>query len=120
MGAPDRWDIFCRVVDNLGDAGVCWRLSRQLAHEHGVQVRLFIDDLASLARLEPAVTLAERQTIDRIEVLRWNAAWSNDEPADVAIEAFGCGLPEAYATSMVRAYPRLRAQVLEHNPERLA
>jgi hypothetical protein len=19
-----RWDIFCRVVDNYGDAGVCW------------------------------------------------------------------------------------------------
>ncbi|MFY8015694.1 MAG: elongation factor P maturation arginine rhamnosyltransferase EarP, partial [Limnohabitans sp.] len=21
------WDIFCRVIDNHGDLGVCWRLS---------------------------------------------------------------------------------------------
>jgi hypothetical protein len=25
-------DIFCRVVDNYGDIGVCWRLARRLAH----------------------------------------------------------------------------------------
>ncbi|MGP1615462.1 MAG: elongation factor P maturation arginine rhamnosyltransferase EarP, partial [Pollutimonas bauzanensis] len=23
------FDIFCRVVDNFGDIGVCWRLARQ-------------------------------------------------------------------------------------------
>ena len=114
MGAPDRWDIFCRVVDNLGDAGVCWRLSRQLAHEHGVRVRLFIDDLASLARLEPAVTPAERQTIDGIDVLRWNAGWSNGEPAGVAIEAFGCGLPDAYVAAMSCAARPMLWIVLEY------
>ncbi|MER2540956.1 MAG: elongation factor P maturation arginine rhamnosyltransferase EarP, partial [Azonexus sp.] len=21
-----NWDIFCRVIDNYGDIGVCWRL----------------------------------------------------------------------------------------------
>jgi len=25
------WDVFCRVVDNFGDAAVCWRLARALA-----------------------------------------------------------------------------------------
>jgi len=25
--AKTRWDIFCHVVDNFGDAGVCWRLA---------------------------------------------------------------------------------------------
>jgi uncharacterized repeat protein (TIGR03837 family) len=29
---PD-WDVFCRVIDNFGDIGVCWRLARQLAGE---------------------------------------------------------------------------------------
>ncbi|MFQ6691327.1 elongation factor P maturation arginine rhamnosyltransferase EarP, partial [Bordetella pertussis] len=24
-----RADIFCRVIDNLGDIGVCWRLARR-------------------------------------------------------------------------------------------
>ena len=26
-----QWDIFCTVIDNYGDAGVCWRLASQLA-----------------------------------------------------------------------------------------
>ncbi|MFM8152214.1 MAG: elongation factor P maturation arginine rhamnosyltransferase EarP, partial [Polynucleobacter victoriensis] len=26
-----RWDIFCQIVDNYGDAGVCWRLARALS-----------------------------------------------------------------------------------------
>jgi hypothetical protein len=25
-GRAQRWDVFCRVVDNYGDAAVCWRL----------------------------------------------------------------------------------------------
>ncbi|WP_157072023.1 elongation factor P maturation arginine rhamnosyltransferase EarP, partial [Cupriavidus sp. HPC(L)] len=39
------WDIFCTVIDNFGDIGVCWRLARQLAQEHGHAVRLWVDDL---------------------------------------------------------------------------
>src|SRR5690606_8677707 len=45
---PQRWDIFCRVVDNYGDIGVCWRLARQLASEYRLQVRLWVDELAAL------------------------------------------------------------------------
>ena len=33
------WDIFCNVIDNYGDIGVCWRLARLLANEHGLAVR---------------------------------------------------------------------------------
>ena len=36
-------DIFCRVIDNFGDAGVMWRLARALRAE-GYAVRLIIDD----------------------------------------------------------------------------
>jgi hypothetical protein len=28
-------DLFCAVIDNFGDIGVCWRLARQLTSEHG-------------------------------------------------------------------------------------
>ena len=56
--SPFDWDIFCCVVDNFGDIGVTWRLARQLKQEgalpiHGneVQVRLWVDDLASFARI---------------------------------------------------------------------
>ena len=26
-----QWDLFCRVIDNFGDIGVCWRLAADLA-----------------------------------------------------------------------------------------
>jgi hypothetical protein len=42
------WDIFCRVIDNYGDIGVCWRLARQLANEYPYQIRLWVDELAAL------------------------------------------------------------------------
>ncbi|MGN6651986.1 elongation factor P maturation arginine rhamnosyltransferase EarP, partial [Trinickia sp.] len=38
-------DLFCAVIDNFGDIGVCWRLARQLSSEYGWQVRLLVDDL---------------------------------------------------------------------------
>ena len=34
-----QWDVFCRVIDNFGDIGVCWRLATQLAGQ-GQRVRL--------------------------------------------------------------------------------
>jgi uncharacterized repeat protein (TIGR03837 family) len=104
MSVPQRWDIFCRVVDYFGDAGVCWRLARQLACEHGVGVRLCIDDLPSLRQLEPRVTAAPSQHVDGIEVVEWTShSPSIRERADVSIDAFGCGLPQAYVDQMNRA-----------------
>ena len=58
MPASPRWDIFCTVVDNYGDVGVAWRLARQLAGEHAIAVRLFVDDLHALARLAPEIDAA--------------------------------------------------------------
>ncbi len=55
---PETCDIFCAVVDNYGDIGVSWRLARQLANEHGMQVRLWVDDLHSFAKLCPEVDAA--------------------------------------------------------------
>ena len=28
-----RWDLFCRVIDNFGDIGVCWRLAADLGYK---------------------------------------------------------------------------------------
>jgi uncharacterized repeat protein (TIGR03837 family) len=109
-----RWDIFCRVVDNYGDAGVAWRLARQLAREHGLDVRLWLDDLRPLARIAPALDAAHRtQTVDGVEVRRAEEAASAD-PAPVVVEAFGCGLPDAYAEAMARASPPPVWFVLEY------
>lgn len=85
-------DIFCTVIDNLGDAGVCWRLARQLTVEHGWRVRLLIDDPAPLAQLAPG-----QQVVD---VRLWAGDSTDLAPADVVIEAFACDPPPAYVTAM--------------------
>lgn len=104
MSAPRSWDVFCRVVDNYGDAGVCWRLARRLVTLRGAPVRLWIDDLAALAPLVDGLDVARsRQVIDGIEVRRWPEEWTPMAPAQVCIEAFGCGLPEAYAEALATA-----------------
>lgn len=96
-----RWDIFCRVVDNYGDIGVCWRLARQLAHEHGRELRLWVDDLTVAAKLVPGLQVdAENQQIDGITVRAWQPAFVVDDVAEVVIEAFACELPDPYLHAM--------------------
>jgi uncharacterized repeat protein (TIGR03837 family) len=85
-------DVFCTVIDNYGDAGVCWRLAKQLAAEHGWRVRLWIDDPAIIDMLAPGQTL--------IEVRAWTEKFSGIAAADVVIEAFACQLPAAYLPLM--------------------
>ncbi len=63
--SPLSLAIFCKVVDNYGDIGICWRLARQLQREHGVAVSLWVDDLASFRRICPAVDAGSRVAVDR-------------------------------------------------------
>ncbi len=80
-------DIFCRVVDNFGDAGVSWRLARQLANEHGAQVILWID------RPEIIALIATPGADSQVEVRHWNVATQHYAPRDVLLSTFGCELP---------------------------
>mgnify|MGYP001557012606 CR=1 FL=1 len=70
-----RWDVFCRVVDNFGDAGFCWRLARMLAVTHGLDVTLRIDRIDALARIVAGID-ADRadQRIDGVRVVSFDAA----------------------------------------------
>lgn len=96
-----RWDIFCTVVDNFGDIGVTWRLARQLVAEHGVAVRLWVDDLRAFERLCPQIDInAAQQWQQGVEVRQWSADWQPTEAADVVIAAFACQLPSAYMEAM--------------------
>ena len=113
MARKQLWDIFCTVIDNHGDLGVCWRLSRQLA-DAGHSVRLWVDDASALAWMAPAPaqtgkapTLTEVEGL-RIQVLPWAGAsdlpfLADLPPADVWVEAFGCPLPEAFLAHAVAA-----------------
>jgi uncharacterized repeat protein (TIGR03837 family) len=101
---PQPWDIFCAVVDNYGDAGICWRLARALVAEHGVRVRLFIDAPAALSRIAPAVDATlDAQQVENVEIRAWGSSQPDPqpvEPGSVVIEAFGCGLPSWYLAAM--------------------
>lgn len=95
------FDLFCRVIDNYGDAGVCWRLARQLA-AMGCPVRLWIDQFAVLARLLPELDPSGGgQRIQGVEILPWHQAERARAPhGGVVIEAFACTLPRAYEAGM--------------------
>lgn len=101
-----RWDIFCRVVDNFGDIGICWRLAKQLVDEHGLDVRLWVDDLISTKRLLPEFDMTLlRQQIRGVDIHHWQSEFRFDAVADVVIEAFACELPENYVLAMVAKQP---------------
>ena len=114
--AAERWDIFCRVVDNFGDAGVAWRLARNLAREHGKRVRLLLDDFAALARLCPDLDAgAERQSLHGVDITRWSSGpFAPRDIADVVVETFGCDPPPAYVLAMAARTPRARWINLEY------
>ena len=96
------WDIFCTVIDNHGDLGVCWRLARQLS-DAGHRVRLWVDDASALSWMAPDVAAGLTPGID---VRPWSeatdpAALTPLVSADVWIEAFGCRMPDAFLTHFV-------------------
>lgn len=101
------WDIFCHVVDNFGDVGLCWRLARELTHEHAVAVRLWVDELASLARIAPELDPSrDVQMVQGVRVSRWTPSIAWSEVPDVVVEAFGCELPAAYVQAMAARDPK--------------
>ena len=101
-----KWDIFSAVIDNFGDIATCWRLARLLHHEHGQDVRLWVDDLATMQRLVPDTRIdTASQRIDGIEVRHWVKDLPDVTPADIVIEAFGCPLPERFLMAMRETRP---------------
>lgn len=103
MRALPAIDLFCEVIDNYGDAGVCWRLARSLA-QAGCELTLWIDDPDRLRRLRPQLDMArEAQPLDGFVLRRWR------EPAyrgaDIVISAFGCRLPDDVLEAMAQQVP---------------
>ncbi|WP_374258465.1 elongation factor P maturation arginine rhamnosyltransferase EarP [Aquabacterium sp.] len=111
------WDVFCRVIDNFGDVGVCWRLACNLA-QRGHRVRLWMDNASALTWMAPALCWERHpnwgvQTgrMPGIEVVRWDdcdAVLTHDPDfaaGEVVVEAFGCNPPDAFVARMQRAVP---------------
>lgn len=102
--------IFCKVVDNFGDIGICWRLARQLQQEHGVDVALWVDDLQSFQRICPDIVIdAEVQQLASVTVRHWrnqDGVFSTGDIADIVIEFFACDIPPGYIAAMAACNPR--------------
>jgi uncharacterized repeat protein (TIGR03837 family) len=101
MASLKNWDIFCKIVDNFGDIGVCWRLAKQLQCEHQLNIRIFIDDLHVAKQIIPTLdpTLAQ-QSIQNITIISWHANTTFTNAAQVVIESFACELPPSYLALM--------------------
>lgn len=126
-----QWDVFCQVIDNYGDAGVCWRLADNLA-QRGQRVRLWIDDAAPLCWMSAEVAQARMQSLSAqtltsgdwlgeggvvigaqqaIQIMPWASAqqpgahqhWQAMPRPDVLIEAFGCEIPRAYLDALAES-----------------
>jgi len=87
-----RWDLFCRVIDNHGDLGVCWRLAADLG-SRGEEVRLWVDDPSALVWMAP-------RGAPGVSVIGWTSPAPDLEPGQVVIEAFGCDPPAAFVARM--------------------
>ena len=103
---PTSLAIFCKVVDNYGDIGICYRLARQLQREHGVAVTLWVDDLGSFHRICPALDPdADTQQVEHVTVRHWRgqaSPFTPQEVADIVIEFFAVDIPDTYIQAMAQ------------------
>lgn len=97
--ATSLWDIFCQVIDNYGDIGVCWRLACNLA-QRGQRVRLWVDDASALAWMAPVECAG-------VAVHPWPVGKiigsTFPPPGDVVIEAFGCQLSPEFIAALAHS-----------------
>ncbi len=95
-GATLAVHIYCAIVDNHGDIGVCWRLARQLANDYGRSIRLWVDDWAVAREFLPALPETPGPVaIEGVRISPWPLTEADgDLTGDVLIEGFGCALPE--------------------------
>lgn len=116
-----QWDIFCKVIDNFGDIGVCWRLAADLA-SRGHALRLWVDDASALRWMAPA-------GCDGVHVLPWpqdrkpldlDTAEFSRHPPDVLVEAFGCEIPPAFVAACAGAVDAGRLKPVWINLEYLS
>lgn len=94
MPTPDI-DLFCRVIDNFGDAGVALRLARRLVGL-GQTVRLWMDTRPAIGQPDDA---------QRFETCRWPDRFPAVTPANRVIALFGARLPETYLAAMATQTP---------------
>jgi uncharacterized repeat protein (TIGR03837 family) len=102
-----NWDIFCNVVDNFGDIGVCWRLACNLA-ARDKRVRLWVDDVSPLAWMAPC-------GYPNVEVIDCKNGLANDHNyvlGDVLVDTFDC----EFAINLVATQAVNTTATVENSP----
>ena len=115
--APKGAVIFCRVIDNFGDAGVTWRLAKRL-RDLAFPVTLVIDDFKTLGALvhdlDTTKTCAD---VRGIRIVNWDTFESEVNQGNLetiggtwpnlVLETFGCRLPDAVEKGLCDGLERL-------------
>ena len=102
-----NWDIFCNVVDNFGDIGVCWRLACNLA-ARGKRVRLWVDDVSPLAWMAP-------NGCTDVEVIDCKNGLANNQNyvlGDVLVDTFDC----EFAINLIAVQAVNTLDIVENSP----
>lgn len=96
--------VLCKVVDNFGDIGVSYRLSKNLKLFYpNHNINLIVSDLAAFKNINSLVDPSKSfQCIEGVDVYDWNASdfckkvFSENDGAklSIIIECFQCGRPE--------------------------
>ena len=93
-------DIFCEIIDNFGDIGVVYRISKELKKIfQNVRIRIVLNRLEEFKDINKKVKDTDYQEIDGLICVTEKYVKENIETfgvSDVFIEAFGCNVPEEY------------------------
>ena len=95
--------ILCKVVDNFGDIGVAWRMSRQLRMQNpDCKLNLIVDDMHSFSKIDNRINPELKlQSVNDIQIYNWNDeqlcyeefSYNDGEKLSVILELFQCGRP---------------------------
>lgn len=93
-------DIFCEIIDNFGDIGVVYRISKELKKIfQNVRIRIVLNRLEEFKAINKKVKDTDYQEIDGLICVTEKYVKENIETfgvSDVFMEAFGCNVPEEY------------------------
>lgn len=97
----DNITLLCKVVDNYGDIGFVYRLSRSISKlAPNKTLNLVVSNLDSFAAMAPEIDPNKKiQKCFGWNVLDWNAneectKYFTENPPDVILECFQCGRPD--------------------------
>lgn len=94
-----NYDIFCRVIDNYGDAGVCLRLGRELALM-GHTVHLYCSSLETIRTIQNK----EDATLNNLKIIPWDEnLYKSYQAGTVIILSFSCRVDEKLVSIIERS-----------------